>query len=319
MFVAYFLSPVTDCVEKYVRVRALAVTLVLGVFIAVVALVAVYLLPYIYDQLRQLLTQIPGYVSHIIEHYQPRIDALEAKLGALYPDGGTPDLGVIKSLSGSVVAWMGNFFKGVVSSGVNVINLLSLIFISPIVSFYLLKDWDRILEKLKSLLPKRHKKTVLKLVGEMDSMIAAYVRGMLTVALIVATFYAIGLGLTGLNYGVLIGLMTGLLSFIPYVGIMVGLVVSLIVAVFQYGGEFAPILTVLSVLLVGQFIEGNFVTPKIVGDNLQLHPVWIIFALLSGGVLLGFLGVVIAVPLAAIIGVLLRFGTAHYRKSPLAA
>ncbi len=301
------------------RYRPLAVALVLSVFIAIVALAAVYLLPYIYDQLRQLLTQIPGYLNHIITQYQPRIDALEERLQGLYAEGNKPDLGMIKSVSSAVVNWMAGFLKGVVSSGVNIINLLSLVFICPIVSFYLLNDWHKLLAKLKGLLPTTHKKTVLKLVGEMDSMIAAYVRGMLTVALIVATFYAVGLGLTGLNYGVLIGLMTGFLSFIPYVGILVGIVVSLIVAIFQYGGELAPILTVLAVLLAGQFVEGNFVTPKIVGDNLQLHPVWIIFALLSGGVLLGFLGVVVAVPLAAIIGVLLRFGVSHYRKSAFAA
>jgi predicted PurR-regulated permease PerM len=319
VLVAYLLNPLVEKLTKFVRSRTLASVVVLCAFIAIVALLAIYLLPYIYDQLQQLAVKIPSYINHIIETYQPRIDALSERLESFYPEGRKPDLAVVQNVSSSVMAWIAGLLKSVVTSGVNMVNLLSLIFISPIVSLYLLKDWHAILTKLSSLLPKKHKKTVMGLVREMDGMIAAYLRGMLMVAVILAVFYATGLGLAGLNYGVPIGIVTGFLSFIPYVGVLIGVVVSMIVAVFQYSHEWMPILTVLLVFGVGQFIEGNFITPKIVGESLGLHPVWIIFALLSGGVLLGFVGVVLAVPVAAIIGVLTRFGIQKYQQSALAA
>jgi predicted PurR-regulated permease PerM len=197
------------------------------------------------------------------------------------------------------------------------VSLFSLVVVTPVVAFYLIYDWHRMLRTVDGAIPLNQRETVRELAREVDAAIAGFVRGQSAVCLILGSFYALALTVAGLNFGLLIGLSSGLITFIPYVGSMTGLVLSLSVAVAQFWPLWTPILTVLGIFLVGQFLEGNLLSPKLVGESVGLHPVWLIFALLAFGYLFGFVGLLVAVPMAATIGVLVRFALARYRESSL--
>jgi predicted PurR-regulated permease PerM len=189
--------------------------------------------------------------------------------------------------------------------------------VTPVVAFYLIYDWHRMIRSVDSWIPIQHRDTVRELAREVDAAIAGFLRGQTAVCLILGSFYAVALTLTGLNFGLLIGLISGLITFIPYVGSMTGLVLSLGVAVAQFWPAYGSILIVLGIFLVGQFVEGNVLAPKLVGESVGIHPVWLIFALLAFGYLFGFVGLLVAVPLAATIGVLTRFALRRYLQSSL--
>jgi predicted PurR-regulated permease PerM len=189
--------------------------------------------------------------------------------------------------------------------------------ITPVVAFYLLCDWDRLIATIDGWVPLAQRETVRSLAREIDASISAYMRGQTGVCLLLGSYYAVGLTLSGLSFGLLIGIISGLISFIPYVGSMTGLVLSLGVAVAQFFPDWTRILIVLGVFLFGQFLEGNVLAPKLVGKSVGLHPVWLMFALLAFGYLFGFVGLLLAVPLAAAIGVLVRFALRRYLASPL--
>ena len=197
------------------------------------------------------------------------------------------------------------------SGGLALFKLASLLIITPVVSFYLLRDWDRIIAHMNSLLPPGHASTIRGLTAEIDDTIAGFVRGQANVCLILGFYYGIALSLAGLESGLLVGFGAGLISFIPYVGASVGLVVGVAIAIAQFS-DWLPVFLVAVIFIVGQVAESYVLTPKLVGDRVGLHPVWIIFALLAGGALFDFTGVLLAVPAAAVIGVLARFGQARY-------
>jgi predicted PurR-regulated permease PerM len=203
------------------------------------------------------------------------------------------------------------------SQGQALVSLFSLLVITPVVAFYLICDWDRLVAAVDGSIPLSQRETVRGLAREINATISAYVRGQTAVCLILGSYYAIGLTLTGLSFGLLIGIISGLISFIPYVGSMTGLVLSLGVAAAQFFPDWTRILLVLGVFLVGQFLEGNVLAPKLVGKSVGLHPVWLMFALLAFGYLFGFVGLLLAVPLAAAVGVLVRFALRRYLASPL--
>jgi predicted PurR-regulated permease PerM len=188
--------------------------------------------------------------------------------------------------------------------------------ITPVVTFYLLRDWDKLVAKLDQWLPRDSAETIRAQVALVDETLAAFARGQAIVCLLLGVFYGIGLTLVGLEYGLIIGLVTGLISFVPYFGMLTGMVVGVGLAFVQFD-SLMPVVMVLAVFGVGQVIEGNVVTPKLVGDRIGLHPVWMIFALMAGGALFGFMGILLAVPVAATIGVLSRFALSRYLAGPL--
>lgn len=208
----------------------------------------------------------------------------------------------------------GGVLRGIITSGFAIFNLISLLLITPVVAFYMLRDWDMFIAKVDSLLPRRSKASIREQARQIDRTLAGFIRGQLSVCVILGTYYSLGLYLVGLDLGLLVGFIAGLISFIPYVGSIVGFLLSIGIAFAQFD-SLMPILQVVLVFVTGQFLEGNFLTPKLVGENVGLHPVWVMFALLAGGVLLGFLGLMIAVPLAAVIGVLLRHAIENYKKA----
>jgi predicted PurR-regulated permease PerM len=203
------------------------------------------------------------------------------------------------------------------AKGKSLISIFSLLIITPVVAFYLGCDWDRIVTSVDQLIPLQQRETVRSLAHEIDASVSAYVHGQSGVCLILGSYYAVGLSLAGLNFGFLIGVVCGLISFIPYVGSLTALVVSLCVAVAQFFPEWGRIVIVVGVVLIGQFLEGNVLSPKLVGYSVGLHPVWLMFALFAFSYLFGFVGLLLAVPLAAVAGVLIRFALRRYLASPL--
>jgi predicted PurR-regulated permease PerM len=211
-------------------------------------------------------------------------------------------------------SWASSLLGGIWSGGLALFNVLSLLVITPVVAFYLLRDWDRMVARLDQLLPQDHADTIREAFREIDRRLAGFVRGQSMVCLFLGTFYGVGLTLVGLDFGLLIGLVAGLLSFIPYVGSIIGFASSMGVALVQYDNYYMVAL-VAGIFFLGQFIEGNFLTPKLVGDRIGLHPVWVIFALLAGGALFGFVGVLLAMPAAAALAVLVDLALRAYLES----
>jgi len=221
-----------------------------------------------------------------------------------------------RSRMGTGLNWVLGTLLNVAKSSVAIANLLSLIFITPVVTFYLLRDWDRIVAKLDALLPRQHAAVIRAQGREIDTTLAGFARGQATVCLILATYYASALMIVDLPYGLVVGLAAGFLTFIPYLGAIGGFVIAMSIALVNFDG-WGGIIAVAAIFFAGQLVEGNFLTPKLVGERVGLHPVWVIFALLAGGTLFGFLGVLLAVPVASGIGVLVRFALSRYLVSPV--
>lgn len=307
----YFLDPVADKLETWGLSRTIAtLTIVVTFFLLVITLTAL-LAPVMYDQLVALAKRIPEYSKYFQEQILPQVTDYIGHIDAESLDKAK---NALSNTSGAIFSFITKFIAGVLQSTLAIVNLLMLIFVTPIVTFYFLHDWDTIIAKINSWLPPAYAPTIRGQAKLMDRALAGYIRGQTNVCLILATFYAIGLSLAGLEFGLFIGLCTGILTFIPYVGIMFGLVIGLMVAFFQYG-DVLHVGLVAGVFAIGQFIEGNFITPKLVGDKVGLHPVWIIFGMLAGAALFGFIGILLAVPVTAVIAVLVRFALSKYLKS----
>jgi predicted PurR-regulated permease PerM len=313
LVIAYLLTPLADRLERLGISRVIAslllVTIVVLAFVWAILLIA----PLLGTQLVSFIDNVPGYVT---------------RLQALVTDPSRPWLQQIvggsfstdKSISDLVsqgIGWITSFLRSLWSGGRALVSLFSLIVIAPVVGFYFIYDWHRMIARVDGWIPLHQRDTVRQLAREVDAAISGFIRGQTAVCLILGSFYAIALTLSGLNFGLLIGLVSGIITFIPYVGSMTGLILSLGVAVAQFWPEWTSIATVLAIFLAGQFIEGNILSPKLVGESVGLHPVWLIFALLAFGYLFGFVGLLVAVPLAATIGVLARFALRRYLDSSL--
>ena len=313
MAIAYFLDPVADRLQKWGLSRTLSATALTIVFLLAVVAFLMVLVPILQAQVLDFASRLPHYVDMLRGRAEDLLALLQARLS---PEDVARIRDAVGGLAGVSVAWFGRMVTQIWSGGLALINLLSLIVITPIVAFYLLRDWDHIVDRLDGWLPRRYRTTIREQLGEINDTLAGFARGQAIVCLGLGVFYGIGLTWVGLEFGLIIGLGTGLISFVPFFGMLTGLVVGLGLAFAQFD-TWLPIGMVAAVFLVGQVTEGNFVTPKLVGDRVGLHPVWMIFALLAGGALFGFVGVLLSVPAAAAIGVLLRFGLARYLAGPL--
>ena len=313
LLVAYFLDPVVDRVEAAGLGRTFATSLITALFFAFTAALLVALFPLLRDQLVGFLESLPELARRLEESIGPA-------LGSVFRDVTGAELDSVqltaKGFAGTAVAWFAKVLGGIWSGGLALFNLISLVFITPVIAFYLLRDWDHLVGHVDGWLPRRHAETVREQLGLIDSALAGFLRGQATVCLVLGAFYAVGLTLVGLDFGIVIGLLGGLLAFIPYVGTILTLATAAGFAFMQFWPDPLPIVLVLVVFVLGQLAEGMFLTPKLVGGRVGLHPVWVIFALLAGGALLGFLGVLIAVPVAAIVGVLARFALGRYLEGP---
>jgi len=314
MALAYFLDPVADKLQRAGLSRFMATVLILFAFVVVLALGLVVLIPILASQLTDFIGRLPQYLSQLqslITSIDPQW--LEQRFGVSVEslrEG-------LNSLLASGFTFLTTIMESIWSSGLALFNIAGLFVVTPVVAFYMLLDWDRMIAKVDSWVPREHVETVRELAGQINTATAGFVRGQGTLCIILGVMYAVGLTLTGLNFGILIGLFAGLISFIPYVGSLVGLVLSVGVALVQFWPDFYMIGAVVAVFLLGQFIEGNILQPRLVGKSVGLHPVWLMFALLAFGALFGFVGLLVAVPAAAAVGVLVRFAINRYLDSPL--
>lgn len=311
--IAYFLDPLCDRLERLRLPRGVAAFIVLVGFLLAVALVFLVLVPLLETQILDLVHRFPtfvtaarGYINSMMGFFQQRLspedygklrDAVGGKLGEAF-------------------SWLGQLLESVVGGGLALFNILSLVFITPIVAFFLLRDWDRIVERIDSWLPRPHVATIRAQARLVDETLAGFIRGQATVCVLMAMYYAATLSLAGLDFGLVIGLLVGILIFIPFIGGTFGAVLAILLALTQFS-DWTSIGIVAGIFVIGQTIEGNLLTPKLVGERVNLHPVWVIFSLLAFGNLFGLVGLVIAVPVSAIIGVLTRFALARYLESPI--
>ncbi|THF58480.1 AI-2E family transporter [Ollibium composti] len=314
MVLAYFLDPVADRLERLGLSRVMATVVILFAFIIVLVLAFVILIPVLASQMADFAGKLPDYLTrlqNLITSFDPQW--LKERFGvdpASLRDG-------LNSLLTSGFGLLTTVFESIWNSGKALVSVVSLFVVTPVVAFYMLLDWDRMVSVVDSWVPRDHVKTVRQIATDINTATAGFVRGQGTLCLVLGAMYAIGLTLTGLNFAILIGLFAGLISFIPYVGSLTGLVLAVGVAFVQFWPDWQMVVAVAAVFFVGQFIEGNILSPKLVGKSVGLHPVWLMFALFAFGALFGFVGLLVAVPAAAAIAVLVRFAIARYLESPL--
>ncbi|MGY3040359.1 putative PurR-regulated permease PerM [Rhodanobacter sp. TND4EL1] len=311
---AYLGDPLADRLEGFGLSRMWAATIVFVVIMVVVVGVLLLLIPLIARQVENLISNLPRYGDWAQNTVWPWLQA------RLHLDPHTFDsdrlLAAIKEHIGSIGGVATVVIGKVSRSGLGIAMWLTNLVLIPVVAFYLLRDWDRLVAKIDTMLPRSIEPTIAHLAGEADKILGAFVRGQLLVMLALGVFYGAGLGLVGLSVGLLIGLVAGLLSFVPYLGFIIGFVAAIIAALVQFG-DWTHVLMVCGVFAVGQLLEGYVLVPKLVGDKIGLHPVAVMFAVLAGGYLFGFLGVLLALPAASVIMVLLRYLLERYRMSEL--
>ena len=310
--IAYLLNPLVNALGRAKIKRAPAAMLILALFFLVVGTFLALLTPLLYKQAVQLAEELPDYFDAAILFLEPYSQKAFALMGE---ENGTD----LKSLAGAHIGTAANVtrqvLQGLAAGGQAFFDLVSVVVFTPIVAYFMMKEWVHITNWAEDLLPQHSKETIKDLLKQIDKKLSGFVRGQISVAVILGVVYAVALSIAGLKYGFLIGLASGLLSIIPMVGSVIGLVVSVIVAWFQ-AGDLIFVAIIAGIFLIGQIVEGNFLSPKIVGDSVGLHPLWIFFALLAGGSLFGILGMLLAVPIAAVAGVLLAFAIARYKSSP---
>ena len=314
--IAYFLDPIADKLERLGLSRILAV-LVISLAVLIVLLPAVIFV----------LSTLTGQIAALGSLSVPPdlIAEVEARLKKLFPDALTSNLDLetsiaqfsefVRSRAEQLFnSFGGHIFGALMSSAASLVNIILLLVIVPVVTVYLLLDWDRMIAQLDTFLPRDHAPSVRRIASEIDSTLSSFVRGMGSVCLILGSYYAISLWLVGLNFGLAVGFFAGLVTFIPYLGSLVGGALAIGLGLIEFWGEWG---LVAGIFFLGQVIEGNYLTPKLVGQSVGLHPVWLLLALSVFGALFGFLGMLIAVPVAATLGVVVRFGLDQYKTGRL--
>ncbi|WP_299412023.1 AI-2E family transporter [uncultured Sulfitobacter sp.] len=307
--VAYFLDPVADRLEEMGLSRAMSTAAITVIALMVFVVMALLVIPTLVSQAINLFETAPDLTKRLTVFLTDRFPSL-------LEEGSTLRNSLI-SLGTAVQERGGELLNTALSSAAGIINIIMLFVIVPVVAVYMLLDWDRMIAHVDSLLPRDHAPTIRNLAKEIDNTLASFIRGMGTVCLILGTYYAIALMLVGLQFGLVVGFVAGIVTFIPYLGALIGGTLAIGLALFQFWGDWVSIGMVAGVFAVGQVIEGNVLTPKLVGNSVGLHPVWLILALSVFGALFGFVGMLVAVPVAAALGVIARFGVDQYQMSLL--
>ncbi len=311
--IAYLLNPIVNKICSKGIQRQTAVLIILGSFFVFVAGLLAVITPILVREAAGFIESAPIYVARVWELAEPRILWVQERLG--YAITADQVQSVIQDNVGKALQIGKGVLGGITTGGIAIIDFLTTLLITPVAAYFLMKEWPKVVEWAQGIIPRHHIDTVSGLLYKIDLKISGFVRGQMTVCLALGFAYAVALSLAGLNYGFVIGLSTGILSIIPFVGSTLGLAVSLVVAFLQTGGDLTFVGIIACIFFAGQFIEGNFVTPKLMGDSVGLHPLWIIFALMAGGSLMGLVGMFLAVPVAASIGVLATFVVSEYKKS----
>lgn len=306
---AYFLDPIADRLENIGLNRVAATSVIAVTVVVAFAAALLFAVPALIEQVQGLVTALPTY-----------IEQLTTVLGRRYPELFGEHSLLMRNLGEIEAALRDNGLtvaNQVLAGSLEVLNFVFLLVVAPVVAFYLLLDWDRMVARINAILPRAHAPTIRRLAREIDVVLAGFVRGQLTVCLVLGAYYAVALMAIGLQFGFLIGMTAGLIAFIPYVGSVVGLTLSVGIALFQFWDDKIWIAVTLGIFLFGQFVEGNVLQPNLVGKSVGLHPVWLLLALSVFGALFGFTGLLVAVPVAAALGVIGRFLLERYMESPI--
>jgi predicted PurR-regulated permease PerM len=312
--IAYFLDPPTTRLAQWGVRRALGAFLLILALFAVCLMAVLLLYPLLLAQIGVLIQRLPAYVTGITTLVRQALEAAQEAFGPEVVDAQLRDLAVRQA--GAMVTFLGTAVGRLIGGGFALFNVFTLVVVTPIVGFYLLRDWPKIIGRVDSWLPLRSAHTLRQLAKDTDRVLSAWLRGQLLCCLILGLFYAIGLQLVGLELGLIVGLMAGVLSFIPYVGSITGFFVAVLLGAAQFG-TWEGVGMIVAVFVAGQVVEGYIIYPRLLGDRVELHAVWVIFALFAGGVAFGFLGVLLAVPMAAALGVIARYWLRRYLESPL--
>lgn len=310
MLIAYLLDPAADKLEEWGCSRSVATSILTLLFFALLLVVLLLLVPLLIRQLGGLMQDLPSYVEALRHLLLTQFSRLPLPIDLTNGFD-------IKSLVKEFLSGGQEVAGSLIRSGVAVLNALSLLVVTPVVAFYLLRDWDRIVEKIDQLLPRNNAETIREQARKVDETLAGFLRGQLNVMLVLGSFYAVALYAAGLKYGIVIGLIAGFLIIIPYLGTIISGVLATGIAYMQFQPDWVAVAVVLGIFIIGQVLEGYVLTPRLVGNKVGLHPVWIIFGMLAGASLFGFLGILLAVPVSAIIGVLVRFALERYQHSAL--
>ncbi len=311
---AYFLNPVADALERMGLGRALATVVILGLASVAVFATMFFLVPLAVGQLTQLAQTLPG----DLERAQLALEQwAEQRFGDQFPGLKAGIKQAIDEVMRSSSGMIASFAQNIVSHGLAAFNLISLLLVTPIVAFYLLKDWHTVLARIDSWLPRDHAQTVRTIAAGIDQAVSAFVRGQGTICIILGVFYAIGLSFIGLKYGLVIGLATGIMAFVPIVGWLLGLITALLVAISQAWPDLSLAIKVGVVYGIGMGFDSAVLSPMIVGQRVGLHPVWLIFALIVFSTLFGMVGTLVAVPVTAALAVVVRFARDRYLESSI--
>lgn len=306
---AYFLDPVADRLQRAGLNRAAATTLITLIAVLFVVLLALAVVPSLIQQTSGLIQSAPAIMAK-----------LQTVLVEQFPqlaDANSPVRLALEQIGAGIQAKGASLLQGVLSSALGLLSAIVFVIVVPVVTFYMLMDWDHMVARIDQLLPRDHAPVIRRLAGEVDRALAAFVRGQVSVCLLLGSYYSIALMIAGLQFGLVVGAIAGAITFIPYVGSIIGGGLAIGLALFQFWGDWVSIGIVVAIFAIGQFVEGNILTPKLVGKSVGLHPVWLMFALSIFGSLFGFVGLLVAVPVSAAIAVLMRFGLDQYRASLL--
>jgi predicted PurR-regulated permease PerM len=312
--IAYFLEPLVSKLEKRKVPRWAGALIVLSGFILIVVAIVVLLWPLLHSQIGALINSLPDYVEKIRQQYVPWAQDWLARFS---PEDVIKIRDAATQSAGDAAGWISNTIRNIVSGGIAFIDAVALSILTPVTAFHVLRDWKKLTKTVDQLIPRKYYAVVREQMSEIDSTLSGFVRGQASVCLILGAIYSTGLALNGLKYGITVGIIAGVLTIVPYVGTVFGWVASFILACVQFDGDWLRIGLVMAVFLVGHFFEAYILTPRLVGHRVRLHPIWVLFALIAGLKLMGFTGVLIAVPTAAVIGVLIRFGVREYKDSSL--
>ncbi|MGB3146485.1 MAG: AI-2E family transporter [Paracoccaceae bacterium] len=307
--IAYFLDPIADRLERAGLSRTAATSVISVAALVIFVILALLIVPMLVRQLVGLIDAAPdifqrlqGFLAEKFPHAMDENSVLRETL-----------LGLGKAIQDRG----GELAGGLVTSALSIVNTVIFLVVVPVVAFYLLLDWDHMVAHVDQALPRDHQETIRTVARDIDKVLANFVRGQVWVCLILGSFYSVALMLAGLQFGLIVGAIAGLITFIPYVGALIGGGLAIGLALFQFWGDWVSIALIGGIFAVGQFLEGNVITPRLVGKSVGLHPVWLLFALSAFGTLFGFVGMLVAVPVAAAIGVLARFGLSSYKGSLL--
>lgn len=304
--VAYLLDPPARRLENLGTPRWLAAAVVLVVFVTLLAGIILASAPIIQTEVMQFIENLP----RLVDNAQPLIERLLRWTASAK----TMD-DLLNNISSYAVSWLTSSVSTIVAGSLAFVNVISFTVVTPLVAFYLLRDWPVILAQVDSWWPRDHAPAMRGVLHDANAALAGFVRGQSLVCLCLAIFYAAGWSIVGLNYAVILGILVGVLGFVPFIGVLFAVTLSMLVALGQYGLDFKSLGLVVAVFLIGQVLESSILTPNLIGARIGLHPVWVLFAVFAGGTVAGLAGVFLAVPVAAVLGVVMRAALTHYRQS----